>query len=68
MYLKQGRIHSVFGVSGDPNLCISHLGIPPGFGAAAAVLRRWKAVRGPLPDGYSYYALPGQRLFSSTLR
>ena len=26
MYLKQGRIHSGFGVSGDPNLCISHLG------------------------------------------
>ena len=26
VYLKQGRIHSVFGVSGDPKLCISHLG------------------------------------------
>ena len=25
VYLKHGRIHSVFGVSGDPNLCISHL-------------------------------------------
>jgi integrase/recombinase XerD len=30
------------------------------------LLRRWEAVRGPLPDGYSYYALPGQRNFPTT--
>ena len=31
-----------------------------------ALLRRWESVRGELPEGYSYYALPGQRSFPST--
>lgn len=31
-----------------------------------ALLERWETVRGKVPDGASYYALPGQRSFPST--
>ena len=37
VYLEEGRIHSVFGVSRDPDLCIYHLGSACWFAAAARI-------------------------------
>ena len=58
VYLEEGRIHSVFGVSRDPDLCIYHLGGRPLVGVP--ILRHHR-VDGQL-KGDGAEPLVGQRL------